>query len=52
LILVGVLFLLDGGRRREGKLKRKEERKKICHGEGGFPLGWICLAGRATGHSC
>jgi hypothetical protein len=29
LILVGVLFLLDGGRRREGKLKRKEERKKI-----------------------
>jgi hypothetical protein len=33
LILLGTLFLLDGGRRREGKKKEK----KIAVGEEGFP---------------
>jgi hypothetical protein len=28
LILVGALFMLEGGKRREGKKKRKEDRKK------------------------
>jgi hypothetical protein len=50
LILVDALFLLDGGRRREGKKKR--EREINHHGGGGFPWGWICFAGCATGHSC
>jgi hypothetical protein len=34
LILVGALFLLDGGRRREGK---KQEKEKITVGKEGFP---------------
>jgi hypothetical protein len=39
LIVVGALFPLDGGRRREGKKKekRKEKRKKITVGKEGFP---------------
>jgi hypothetical protein len=45
LILVGALFLLDGG----GKEK---ERKKNHHGEGRFPQGWTHLAGCAAGCSC
>jgi hypothetical protein len=45
LILVGALFLLDGGRRREGKKK-----KKIAVGEE-FPQGWTCLAGCVAGGS-
>jgi hypothetical protein len=36
LILVGVLFLLDGERRREGK--KNEKKKKTCHGEGAVLL--------------
>jgi hypothetical protein len=43
LILVGALFPLDGGKRREGK---KKEKKK------GFPQVWTHLAGCAAGHSC
>jgi hypothetical protein len=35
LILVGALFLLDGGKRREGK--KKEIKEKITMGEEGFP---------------
>jgi hypothetical protein len=29
LILAGALFLLDGGRRREGKIKEKKKEKKL-----------------------
>jgi hypothetical protein len=42
LILVGALFLLDGGMRKEEK-ERKQKRN--CHGGGGFPWGWTCLVG-------
>jgi hypothetical protein len=49
LVLVGALFPLDGGRRREGE---KREKKKIHHGEGGFPWGWTHLLGCAVGCSC
>jgi hypothetical protein len=49
LILVGALFPLDGGRRREGK---KKEKKKNCYGEGGFPQGWACLATSACFEFC
>jgi hypothetical protein len=49
-ILVGALFPLDGGRRRD--VKKKEKKKKNLHGEGGFPQGWTNLAGCAAGHSC
>jgi hypothetical protein len=54
LILVGALFPLDGGKRREGKKKekRKEKRKKNHREEGGFPWGWTHLAGCAVGRSC
>jgi hypothetical protein len=50
LILVGALFPLDGGRRREGK--KKEKKKKNHCGEGPFPWGWTRLAGYAAGCSC
>jgi hypothetical protein len=37
LILVGALFLLDGGRRRGGIIKNKKEEEKISVGKEGFP---------------
>jgi hypothetical protein len=47
LILFHVLFLLDGGSRRE------EKRTKInCSRGEGFPWGWTCLAGCVMGCSC
>jgi hypothetical protein len=49
LILVDALFLLDQGRRREGKKKEKEKkspwRRKIS-------WGWIHLSGCGVGCSC
>jgi hypothetical protein len=36
LILVGALFMLDGGKRREKKKIRKEDRKKFTMGKEGF----------------
>jgi hypothetical protein len=44
LILVDALFLLDGGKRSEGK-------KKTCHGCVGFPWSWTPIAGYVTGSS-
>jgi hypothetical protein len=57
LILVGVLFLLEGGRKEKGregkkKEKKKEKKKKNLHGEEGFPRCWTHLAGWAVSHSC
>jgi hypothetical protein len=48
LILIGTLFLLDGGRRRERKKKEKKKKKKSLHGEEGYPGGWIYFAGYAV----
>jgi hypothetical protein len=51
LILVGSLFPLDGGRRREGK-KKEKKKEKNHHGDGRFPWSWTCLAGCTSGHCC
>jgi hypothetical protein len=48
LILVDVIFLLDGRWRREGK----KEKKNQSHREGEFPQGWTHLAGCVVGRSC
>jgi hypothetical protein len=45
LTLVDALFLLDGGRRREGK-------KKNCHGGRKVSWDWTHLAGCVAGCSC
>jgi hypothetical protein len=50
LILVGTLFPLDGGLRREGK-KKEKKKEKNCYGEGGFLWRWTCLSGCATSSS-
>jgi hypothetical protein len=47
LILVDSLFLLDGGRRREGKNKEKKKKKNYL-GRGGFPWVWSYLTSFAA----
>jgi hypothetical protein len=46
LILVVALFLLEGGRRTEGKKEKKSQLRR------GFPQGWTRLAVSVAGCSC